>query len=355
MAPEVLVLDVDQPPRPAHRLGVAAGDAALAAGGERVVAAVPQVGVGPQQLDGVRPARAVAAAAARAARSGELSRPRSRSASRRHGARESGAGSSQRSRNTVSTSWTAGPADGHLDVVPRRVRAVLLGQRLGLRVAVVGVVVAPVVGQVDAADEGDVARGVVAVPDHDELLVVRAAGAHPHVEQHLGAPLLQLLPEVAVLGGEEAGPVEVRAPHQPAHDDAALVRAGQHLDDLAAGLAGEPLVGVTLPVGEEHEVARSGGLDRVVQGTEVRRAVDERADEVALRPRPVAAVAGVQRRGRVAPLGCGEEPVGRLAPCPPACPIHHPPSALASPQSGGGPGRPARAVGAPVLSDPSVR
>ena len=50
MPPEVLVLDVDQAARPADRLGVAPGDAALAAPGEREVPTVPQVRVGPEQL-----------------------------------------------------------------------------------------------------------------------------------------------------------------------------------------------------------------------------------------------------------------------------------------------------------------
>ena len=46
--PEVLVLDVDDALRPSYGLAVAAGDAALAALGERVVAAAAQVGIGPQ-------------------------------------------------------------------------------------------------------------------------------------------------------------------------------------------------------------------------------------------------------------------------------------------------------------------
>jgi hypothetical protein len=68
---------------------------------------------------------------------------------------------------------------------------------------VVGVV-ASVVGEIDAAHERDVARRVVAVPDHDELLVVRATRADAHVEQDLGAAVLQLLAQMPVLGGEEA-------------------------------------------------------------------------------------------------------------------------------------------------------
>ena len=43
----------------------------------------------------------------------------------------------------------------------------------------------------------------------------------------------------------------VRAPDQAADVDAALVGPAEHLGDLAARLAGEPLVGVALPVGEE--------------------------------------------------------------------------------------------------------
>ena len=55
--PQVLVLDVDQLLRLLDRLAVAAGDAALAAAGERVVATVAQVRIGTQQLDQVRTAR----------------------------------------------------------------------------------------------------------------------------------------------------------------------------------------------------------------------------------------------------------------------------------------------------------
>jgi hypothetical protein len=55
VAPEVLVLHVDQVAGPGHRLGVAAGDAALTAPREGVVAPVAQVRVGAEQLDDVVP------------------------------------------------------------------------------------------------------------------------------------------------------------------------------------------------------------------------------------------------------------------------------------------------------------
>ena len=172
--------------------------------------------------------------------------------------------------------------------MPRWVRAVLLRERVGLRVAFVRGVVPPVVGQVDPADEGHVASEVVTVSDHHELLVVGAAGAHAHVEQHLGAPFLQLFAEVTVLGGEEAGLVKMGTPDQSADVRASLVRTGQHLDHLAAGLPDELLVGVALPVGEEDQVARPGRLQRVVQGAEVRRSMDQWTYEVAFRPAPIA-------------------------------------------------------------------
>ena len=108
-------------------------------------------------------------------------------------------GSSHRSRKTVSTSWTAGPGDRRHHVVPGRGVAVLRRHLERLRVAEVLGVVAAGVAQVDAADVGDVALGVVAVADHDQLLVVRAARAHPHVEQRLGAARLELPAEQPVL------------------------------------------------------------------------------------------------------------------------------------------------------------
>ena len=92
-----------------------------------------------------------------------------------------------------------GSADRHLDVVPSGPRAVHRGHRKRLRVAAVLDVVAPAVAQVDAADEGDVVLGPVAVAQHHQLLVVRAEAADPHVEQALAARLVDRLAELAVL------------------------------------------------------------------------------------------------------------------------------------------------------------
>src|SRR3546814_6480403 len=67
------------------------------------------------------------------------------------------------------------PGDLGLDVVPRRGGAVLRGHFVGLRVAGMGGVVPAGVAQIDATHEGHVARGVVPVPQHDQLLVVGAS------------------------------------------------------------------------------------------------------------------------------------------------------------------------------------
>ena len=278
VAPEVLVLHVDEPPGPLQGLAVAAGDAPLAAVGERVVTVQPQVGVGAQQLDDV-------GAAVHRRRRRRLLRqrvrvevhpgdpvldPAQRAAAQRRGIQPPLA---EHRLDVVDGRAT----DRGLDVVPRRGVAVLLRQLLRLRVAVVVGVVPARVAQVDPPDVRDVAGGVVAVPDHHHLLVVRPAQPDPHVQQRLGAPALEVAAQAPVLLGGEAEGVPVGAPDQPADVDAPLVRPAEHLRDLAAGLAGQPLVGVALPVGEEHQVAGAGRLQPFVELREVRRAVDRAA------------------------------------------------------------------------------
>ena len=202
-------------------------------------------------------------------------------------------------------------ADGRLEVVPGRGVAVLLRHVVErLRVATVRGVVAARVAQVDAADVRNVSGRVVPVADDEQLLVVRATGADPHVEDRLGAALLQGAAQAQVLVGGEADGAGVRAPDQAAYVDPALVRATEHLGDLAARLAGEPLVGVALPVGEEDQVALAGGLDPLVELGEVRRPVHQRPDQVALRPGLLARVPVVQPGRGVAALLLAQQPVG---------------------------------------------
>ncbi|MGW1927002.1 hypothetical protein ACWCQ0_50385, partial [Streptomyces massasporeus] len=88
---------------------------------------------------------------------------------------------------------------------------------------------------------------------HHHLLVVRAAGPHPHVEQALAARLLDLRAEAAVLLLAEPETVQVGAPQQALHDDVPAGRLAQHRADLGA-LTGEPLVAIAAPVGEQEQV-----------------------------------------------------------------------------------------------------
>ncbi len=313
-APQVLVLDVDHPPRTGQGLGVAPRDAALAADGEGVVAAEEQVGIGAQQLDGV------GAVGDLRRRRGLLGQRVRREVHAEQTVLEPAEGVAvERGRVLPPLAEDrldvvhGRSGDGGHDVVPRRGVAVLRRhRRQRLRVAVVGGVVATGVAQVDAADVGDVAGGVVAVTDHHHLLVVRAAQTHPHVEQRLGTAVLEVLAQTAVGVGREAEPGGVRAPHEPAYVDSTLVGAGEHLGDLGAGLPGESLVAVALPVGEEHQVARDGGLEPFVELGEVRRPVHQRPHPVATAPRAVARVPVVEPCERVAPLGLRQQPRGRV-------------------------------------------
>ena len=223
-----------------------------------------------------------------------MSIPRSRSCGPVERAAASAAvGSSQRSRKTVSTSCTAGPLMAAWTSCQGGVSPYSSAIVEGLRVAAVVGVVAAGVAQVDAADVRDVAGRVVAVPDDHQLLVVRAARCAPACR---AAPRRRAAAAAGRAGGSRSAvkpsALRVRAPDQPAYVDAALVGPAEHLDDLAARLAGEPLVGVALPVGEEDQVAGAGGLEPLVELGEVRRPVDQRADQVALRPGLLAGVPG---------------------------------------------------------------
>ncbi len=124
--PQVLVLQVDERPGPSQRLEVAAGDAALAVGGEGV-AEQQTVRVGPQQLDGV-------GAAGRRIR-GLGRQPVRVDVLAVHPLPQAGEGAAAERRWVLPAFAEDGldvthdrPAQGELDVVPRRVRPVGGGQ-----------------------------------------------------------------------------------------------------------------------------------------------------------------------------------------------------------------------------------
>ena len=296
--PQVLVLQVDQAAGPPDRLAVAAGDAAFAVRREGVDAV--RVGIGAQHLDGCGPPGGSAASGQRVGRAG----PR----------RAAGPAAGHRvlrvQRRRIVPPFPEGgvqraddrAADRQLHVVPRRVRAVRGAHAHRLGVTVVGRVVAAAVAQVDAADERDVASRRARVPEHHQLLVVRAAAADPLVEQHLAAGPLDRLAEVLVLLLAEREPVQVRAPHQALDHHAPLGGGAEQIPATVGPPGRSQLVGVAAPVGEEQVVAAPQRFDLGDEPIEVGGAVHQRLHHVALAP-------GGQRTGRVTPLRCRKEPV----------------------------------------------
>jgi len=103
-----------------------------------------------------------------------------------------------------------------------------------------GCVVAAAVTPVDAAQEGDVALGLVAVTQDNELLVVRAPGPHAHVEHALAAGGVDLLAQMPVLLRREGQAVPVGAPYQPTNVDTAPGRVREHRANLGVRRSSSP-------------------------------------------------------------------------------------------------------------------
>ena len=144
--------------------------------------------------------------------------------------------------------------DGKLHVVPRRSWPVHRRHRLWLGVSRMRCVVAAPVAQVGAPEEGDVQLGPRPVAQDDELLVVRSAGPHPHVEQALTAGVVDLVAQPPVFRRGERQTVPVGAPDEPAYVDPAPGRVREHLPDLRVRGTGEALVRVAAPVDEHQQV-----------------------------------------------------------------------------------------------------
>jgi hypothetical protein len=227
------------------------------------------------------------------------------------------------------------PAQRDHHVVPRRPRPVHRGHRLALRIAAVVGVVAAAVAEVDPADERDVELGPAGVPQHDELLVVRSAGAHPHVQQHLAAGPLDPLAEVLVLLGTERQPVPVRAPDQPAHVHPALGRRAEQVAIVVSSSAVSRSSGSPRQSVNSSRSPRRSAPTQRASSAKVDCAVHKRLRTVAGRVRTATGVAGVEPGARVAPLGSGQEPFG-LDGAPPS----EGPTVLEPDRGGTVPGRP---------------
>ena len=204
--------------------------------------------------------------------------------------------------------------DRQLDVVPRWARPVDRCHRLRLRIAEVLLVVTPGVAEVHASQERDVTVRAARMPKDDELLVVGAPHADPHVQQALAPRRVDVLTELPILLAREGEAVEVRAPDEAPDVDPPPGGLGEDGAHLAPGLSGQPLVGVAPPVGEHHEVAGPHLRQTAGQLREVAGAVHERTDQVALAPRHGPRVPGVQTRGGVPPVLWQEEPARGVHP-----------------------------------------
>jgi hypothetical protein len=136
-----------------------------------------------------------------------------------------------------------------LQVVPGRPAAIprVDPDRIGVA-EMLGVITAAA-GQVNAADEGDAADGVVRAVDDQELLVVAAEAAHPLVSDQLPAgPVDQGAQDPdGVLVEPDQG--RMRAPQQSPDGHPAAGEGGQQRPQLATG-AGQLAGGVDAPVGQ---------------------------------------------------------------------------------------------------------
>src|ERR1035437_9911407 len=201
-----------------------------------------------------------------------------------------------------------GPADLELDVVPRGPGPVPLVQLDRLFIAVMLIVVASSVTEVDAAHERHVLIGSATAPDQDQLLVMGSAAAHSFIEQHLTARLRDLLGESSVLLGAKGESIAVRTPQQTSHVDA--FSTGLRDEVPHRRTTGEQtLVAVTAPVGEPDLVAAFERPERLRQLREVRCSVDQKGDVVVLGPSDVAATTSVDLGGRIAPFLGSQKPI----------------------------------------------
>jgi hypothetical protein len=165
---------------------------------------------------------------------------------------------------------------------------------------VIGAVAAAVV-EVDAAEEGPIVAGTVAITDDHHLLVMAAEREHPLVQHDLATRPVDGEGEPPVRARLRIHQAGVGVPEQPVHPRAATCCRAECLDDRGS-VVGEELVGIAPPPDELHRVAVARRGQRFRQRVEVHTPVHQRANGVALGPR---AEAG----GSVAALELGEEPV----------------------------------------------
>ena len=137
--------------------------------------------------------------------------------------------------------------------------------------------------------------------DDDHFLVVATEREHPLVQQHLSARPVDGEGEHPVRTDLRSHPARVCVPQQPTHPRSPTGRPGQRLADRGPAV-GEQLIGIRTPPHELDRVALARRGQDCGQGVVVHTSVHQRADRVALGPRPEAG-------GPVAAFELRQEPV----------------------------------------------
>ena len=301
--PQVLVLEVDEPGRPAQRLAVRRRDAALAPLGERV--AGPPGGIGPQHLD---------RAAAAGGRVGRLRRqlagvgvdPLHQAPLDRHPQpvvqRRRVVPALAEHRLEVADDR---PVQLELDVVPGRRGAVLRGHPSDCG------------SPACASSSRRLWHRSIPPANATSSSCPRATTSfwwwlpkgRTRWSSSTSPPAsLTADPRLRFSSALNASPSTCERHSSPLTRTSRCGCRAEDRADLAAGLAGQPLVGVAAPVGEAQQVAGGQPGDHLGEPAEVRRAVHERPHVVAGGPGRPVGVPAVQRGPRVVPLLRRQEP-----------------------------------------------
>jgi hypothetical protein len=177
----------------------------------------------------------------------------------------------------------SGSSDFQLYIVPRGLAAVPPVELDGLVVSPVARVIPATVTEVDSPDECDITLGRGRVANDDELLVVRTASPHSFIEQHFAACFRHLHGESSVLFCTEREPVTVRAPKEATHVGATSAQVCYECRDRWSVIC-YTLVSVSSPVCEAHLVIGAKSCDDRCQTSEIRGAIHQECDMVALGP-----------------------------------------------------------------------
>src|SRR4029077_15002896 len=160
-------------------------------------------------------------------------------------------------------------------------------------------IVTPPVTQVDPAQERDIFT-ITRVSDDNQLLMMRARGTHPLIQEDQSPGVIHLVGELHVMLEVETRGLGMRPPNETAHRDPAfreICQEGRELDTLD-----EELVWVPPPVGEVHGVAALRVTKRAVQLLEVRSSVHDDIYLVVDRERSPISAPSVELGGGVAPI-----------------------------------------------------